>query len=124
MIPAARCRPRSAPARARLNLVVRPGYADEAWVTAFQDETGCIVTSRVAATSDEMVQLMHTGPVRRRLGLGRRVDAVVIVAGDAAPVNVDLIRSYPDLSGFLKDQPDNTYQGRTTASRTAGARTC
>ena len=26
-------------------------------------------------------------------------------------MNVDLIRSYPDLSGFLKDQPDNTYQG-------------
>ena len=26
-------------------------------------------------------------------------------------MNVDLIRSYPDLSGFLKDQPYNTYQG-------------
>ena len=52
----------------RLNLVVRPGYAEDGstdpndnWVKAFQDETGCTVTSRVAATSDEMVQLMHTG---------------------------------------------------------------
>ena len=38
-----------------------PATPRTAWVQAFQDETGCVVTSRVAATSDEMVQLMHTG---------------------------------------------------------------
>jgi putative spermidine/putrescine transport system substrate-binding protein len=93
-----------------LNLVVRPGYAGAAWVGAFQEETGCIVTAEVATTSDRMVELMHTG---RYDGIAAPADAStrLILAGDAAPVNVDLIRSYPDLSGFLKDQPSNTYEG-------------
>ena len=53
---------------------------------------------------------MHTGQYD---GVSAWGDAAMrlVLAGDAAPVNVDLIRSYPDLSGFLKDQPDNTYQG-------------
>ena len=94
----------------KLNLVVRPGYADDSWFGAFQDETGCVVTPRVAGSSDEMVQLLHTGQYD---GVSAWGDAAtrLVLAGDAAPVNVDLIRSYPDLSGFLKDQPDNTYQG-------------
>jgi putative spermidine/putrescine transport system substrate-binding protein len=94
----------------KLHLVVRPGYADDSWFQAFQEETGCVVTSRVAGSSDEMVQLVHTGQYD---GVSARGDAAMrlVLAGDAAPVNVDLIRSYPDLSGFLKDQPDNTYQG-------------
>jgi putative spermidine/putrescine transport system substrate-binding protein len=105
------------PGEGRLSLVVRPGYAEDGstdpnddWVKAFQDETGCTVTSRVAITSDEMVQLMHTGQYDGVAAWGDAATRLVL-AGDAAPVNVDLIRSYPDLSGFLKDQPDNTYRG-------------
>jgi putative spermidine/putrescine transport system substrate-binding protein len=94
----------------RLSLVVRAGYAGDGWVRAFQDETGCVVTAKVAATSDEMVQLMHTGQYDGVSATGS-ASTRLILAGDAAPVNVDLIRSYPDLSGFLKDQPYNTYQG-------------
>ena len=94
----------------RLNLLVRAGYADDAWVSAFQDETGCIVSARVAATSDEMVELVHSGQYDGVSATGD-VSSRLIVAGDAAPVNVDLIRSYPDISGFLKDQPYNTYRG-------------
>lgn len=94
----------------RLNLVVRAGYADGAWVAAFQNETGCVVAARVAAFSDEMVQLVHSGQYDGVSATGE-VSTRLIVAGDAAPVNVDLIRSYPDISGFLKDQPSNTYRG-------------
>ncbi len=93
----------------RLNLVVRAGYADDAWLSAFQAETGCVVSARVAATSDEMVQLVHTGQYDGVSATGD-VSTRLIVAGDAAPVNVDLIRSYADLSGFLKDQPFDTYR--------------
>ncbi len=94
----------------RLNLVVRAGYADDPWVSAFQAETGCVVTAKVAATADEMVQLVGSGQYD---GVSATADVStrLILAGDAAPVNVDLIRSYPDLSGFLKDQPFNTYGG-------------
>ena len=94
----------------RLNLVVRAGYADDAWVSAFRDETGCVVSARVATSADEMVRLVHSGQYDGVSAAGD-VSTRLIVAGDAAPVNVDLIRSYPDLSGFLKDQPYNTYRG-------------
>jgi putative spermidine/putrescine transport system substrate-binding protein len=93
-----------------LNLVVRPGYAETAWVGAFQAETGCIVTAKVADTSDEIARLVHSG-VYDGVSAPGDVSTRLILAGDAAPVNVDLIRSYPDLSGFLKDQPFNTYRG-------------
>ena len=51
-----------------LNLIVWAGYAEDGsnapeydWVHPFQDKTGCIVKSKIAATSDEMFQLMGTG---------------------------------------------------------------
>jgi putative spermidine/putrescine transport system substrate-binding protein len=100
-----------------LNLVVWPGYAEDGsndpnynWVGPFQQETGCQVTSKVAATSDEMVQLMHTGQYDGVSASGN-ASTRLILAGDAAPVNVDLVKNYTDLSGFLKDQPYNTYKG-------------
>ncbi|MDX6377483.1 MAG: putative spermidine/putrescine transport system substrate-binding protein, partial [Gaiellaceae bacterium] len=87
-----------------LNLVARPGYAETAWVGAFQDETGCVVTATVAATSDEMVGLVRSGAYDGVSAPGD-VSMRLVLAGDAAPVNVDLIRIYPELSGFLNDQP-------------------
>src|SRR5258706_9198755 len=45
-----------------------PGYIERGandpaydWVTGFEKETGCKVTVKDAATSDEMVQLMNSG---------------------------------------------------------------
>jgi putative spermidine/putrescine transport system substrate-binding protein len=100
-----------------LNLVVWAGYAEDGsndpnydWVHPFEQETGCKVTSKVAATSDEMVQLLHTGQYDGVSASGN-ASTRLILAGDAAPVNVDLIKNYADLSAFLKDQPYNTYQG-------------
>jgi putative spermidine/putrescine transport system substrate-binding protein len=42
---------------------IERGESDPAydWVTAFEAETGCKVNVKVAATSDEMVQLMLGG---------------------------------------------------------------
>jgi putative spermidine/putrescine transport system substrate-binding protein len=101
----------------KLNLVVWPGYAEDGstdpnynWVGPFEQETGCQVTTKVAATSDEMVQLIHTGQYDGVSASGN-ASTRLILAGDAAPVNVDLIKNYADLSGFLKDQPYNTYKG-------------
>ncbi len=99
-----------------LNLVIWAGYAEDGsnypeydWVHPFQQETGCTVTSKIAATSDEMVQLIHTGQYDGVSASGN-ASTRLILAGDAAPVNVDLIKNYADLSPFLKDQPYNTYQ--------------
>ena len=52
----------------RLDIVAWPGYiergeSDKAydWVTGFEKETGCKVSVKTAATSDEMVSLMTKG---------------------------------------------------------------
>jgi len=100
-----------------LNLVVWAGYAEDGstypeydWVHPFQDQTGCVVKSKVAATSDEMFQLMSTGQYD---GVSASGDSSVrlIDADLVAPVNVDLITNYKDLSPFLKDTDYNTSGG-------------
>ena len=61
-----------------LNLVVWAGYAEDGtnypeydWVHPFEDQTGCVVKSDTAKTSDEMFQLMSQRWLRRRVGVGR-----------------------------------------------------
>jgi putative spermidine/putrescine transport system substrate-binding protein len=100
-----------------LNLVNWAGYAESGgsdknydWVHPFQTATGCVVNSKVAGTSDEMVKLMATGSYDGVSASGN-ASTRLILAGDAAPVNVDLVKNYADLSPFLKDQSYNTYNG-------------
>src|SRR4029079_4815664 len=84
---------------------------DYDWVHPFQDKTGCIVKSKIAATSDEMFQLMSTGQYD---GVSASGDSSVrlIDAGLVSPVNTSLIQNYADLSSFLKNQPYNTSGGK------------
>ncbi|QZA81945.1 ABC transporter substrate-binding protein [Deefgea piscis] len=52
----------------KLNIIAWPGYIERGesdkkydWVTQFEKETGCKVSVKTAATSDEMVSLMNQG---------------------------------------------------------------
>ncbi|MEA3185561.1 MAG: putative spermidine/putrescine transport system substrate-binding protein [Ilumatobacteraceae bacterium] len=101
-----------------LNLIVWAGYAEDGstdkaydWVHPFQDKTGCLVKSKIAATSDEMFQLMGAGGYD---GVSASGDASVrlIDAGLVAPVNTSLIKNYADISPFLKDQHYNSSGGK------------
>jgi putative spermidine/putrescine transport system substrate-binding protein len=101
-----------------LNLVVWAGYAEDGstdpaynWVKPFQDQTGCVTKSKIAATSDEMFQLMSTGQYD---GVSASGDSSVrmIDAGLVAEVNTDLITNYKDLSPFLKDTDYNSSGGK------------
>ncbi len=101
-----------------LNLIVWAGYAEDGstdpaynWVKPFQDQTGCVVKSKIAATSDEMFQLMSTGQYD---GVSASGDSSVrlIDAGLVAPVNTALIKNYADLSSFLKDTKYNSSGGK------------
>ena len=101
-----------------LNLIVWAGYAEDGstdpaynWVKPFQDQTGCAVKSKIAATSDEMFQLMGTGQYD---GVSASGDASVrlIDAGLVSPVNTALIKNYADLSSFLKDTKYNSSGGK------------
>jgi putative spermidine/putrescine transport system substrate-binding protein len=101
-----------------LNLIVWAGYAEDGstdkaydWVHPFQDKTGCLVKSKIAATSDEMFQLMGAGGYD---GVSASGDASVrlIDAGLVSPVNTSLIKNYADISPFLKDQHYNSSGGK------------
>jgi putative spermidine/putrescine transport system substrate-binding protein len=101
-----------------LNLVVWAGYAEDGstypeydWVHPFEDQTGCIVKSKTAATSDEMFQLMGTGQYDGVSASGdssvRMIDADLV-----APVNTSLFTNYGDISSFLKDTAYNSSGGK------------
>ncbi|MGJ7549280.1 putative ABC transporter substrate-binding protein YdcS [Pseudomonas alloputida] len=93
----------------RLDIVAWPGYiergeSDKAydWVTGFEKETGCKVSVKTAATSDEMVSLMTkggydlvtaSGDASLRLIAGKRVQ----------PINTALIPSWKNIDPRLQN---------------------
>ncbi|MFM8791505.1 MAG: extracellular solute-binding protein, partial [Solirubrobacterales bacterium] len=102
----------------QVNLIAWPGYVEDGstdpdvdWVSDFENQTGCKVNTKVAATSDEMVTLMRTGQYD---GVSASGDATLrlIEGGDVDPVNTDLIPNYADVFPDLKDQPHNSVDGQ------------
>jgi putative spermidine/putrescine transport system substrate-binding protein len=93
-----------------VNLIAWSGYVEDAWVTPFEEQTGCNVNTKLGATSDEMVTLMRTGNYD---GVSASGDATLrlIGGGDVAPVNHDLFPNYENVFEGLKDQPHNTVDG-------------
>src|SRR5262245_46306820 len=92
---------------------IERGETDAAydWVTDFEAETGCNVTVKVAATSDEMVALMNeggfdlvtaSGDASLRLVYGNRVQEI----------NTDLIPSWDTIDPRLQDAPWHTVDGK------------
>src|SRR5580698_5645934 len=100
-----------------VDIVAWPGYIERGesdknydWVTDFEKKTGCKVSVKTAATSDEMVTLMNeggfdlvtaSGDASLRLVAGKRVQ----------PINTDLIPSWKNVDQRLKDAPWFTVGG-------------
>jgi putative spermidine/putrescine transport system substrate-binding protein len=102
----------------KVNLVAWAGYVEDGstdksvdWVTPFEKETGCQVNSKVAATSDEMVQLMKSGQYDAVSASGD-ASLRLIAGGDVAPVNTDLVKNYADVFDGLKLKPWNSVNGQ------------
>ncbi len=102
-----------------LDLVIWPGYAEDGsndphynWVKPFQDATGCKVNAKTADTSDDMYNLM-TQNHGLYDGVSASGDASnrLIDAGEVAPVNVNLIPDYVNISPFLQSPAHNTVDG-------------
>jgi putative spermidine/putrescine transport system substrate-binding protein len=102
-----------------VNVIAWAGYVEKGendpkvdWITGFEKETGCKVSTKVAGTSDEMVSLMKTGQYD---GVSASGNATLrlIQAGDVAPVNLSLIPNYADIFSGLKNQPHNTVNGKS-----------
>jgi len=95
-----------------LNIVNWSGFVEPAWTDKFTAETGCKVNPRVAGTSDEMVTLMRTGEYDIVSASG---DAALrlIVGGDVAPLNLDLIPNFSDdIAPGMKGQIYDTVNGK------------
>jgi putative spermidine/putrescine transport system substrate-binding protein len=91
---------------------IERGETDPAydWVTSFEEATGCKVSVKTAATSDEMVALMNeggfdlvtaSGDASLRLIAGKRVQ----------PINTALIPSWSTLDPRIESAPWHTVDG-------------
>jgi putative spermidine/putrescine transport system substrate-binding protein len=106
------------PSEGQVNLIAWAGYVEKGeldpkvdWVSQFEKDSNCKVTTKVAGSSDEMVSLMETGQYD---GVSASGDATLrlIQAGDVAPINTALIPNYADVFPGLKDKAHNTVDGR------------
>src|SRR6476660_7484866 len=102
----------------QVNVLAWPGYAEDGsndpkydWVTPFEKKTGCQANVKYFNTSDEAVKLMQSGQYDVVSASGD-ASLRLIASGDAAPVNTDLLKSYPDIAPFLKDRDWNSVNGQ------------
>ena len=102
----------------QLNIVAWPGYVERGesdkaydWVTGFEKETGCKVSVKTAATSDEMVTLMNqggfdlvtaSGDASLRLIAGKKVQAI----------DTTKIANWANVDKRLQDAPWHTVDGK------------
>ncbi|MFB2550719.1 ABC transporter substrate-binding protein [Ensifer soli] len=105
------------PGEGELSIVAWAGYIERGetdknydWVTEFEKSSGCKVSVKTAATSDEMVALMNeggfdlvtaSGDASLRLVAGKRVQ----------PINTALIPSWSTIDERLQNAPWHTVNG-------------
>jgi len=97
----------------QLNLIAWEGYLDPKWVKPFEQQTGCQVNAKYAGSSDEMVSLMKNGGGGQydMVSSSGDADLRILYAGDAHPVNINLIPSWKDFFPAFQSPPFNTING-------------
>ncbi|MEV8338622.1 extracellular solute-binding protein [Leucobacter sp. NPDC077196] len=94
-----------------VNIVAWSGFVEPAWADQFTADTGCKVNRKVAATSDEMVQLMRTGEYDLVSASGD-ASLRLIVDGNVQPLNTELIPNFgDDIVEGMKGQLYDTLNG-------------
>lgn len=100
-----------------VSILAWPGYVEDGtndpevdWVSDFETQTGCTVTSKTYGTSDEAFSLMKTGDYDVVAASGD-LSLRLVAAGDVAPVNTDLLTNYDAIYDFLKMQSWNSVDG-------------
>src|SRR2546423_7513654 len=97
----------------QLNLIAWEGYLDPKWVKPFEQQTGCQVNAKYAGSSDEMFALMKGGGGGQydMVSSSGDADLRILYAGDAHPVNINLIPSWKDFYPAFQSPPLNTING-------------
>jgi putative spermidine/putrescine transport system substrate-binding protein len=97
----------------QLNLIAWEGYLNNLWVKPFEKQSGCQVNAKYAGSSDEMVALMKNGGGGQydMVSSSGDADLRILYAGDARPVNINLIPSWKDFYPAFKSPPFNTING-------------
>jgi putative spermidine/putrescine transport system substrate-binding protein len=92
---------------------IERGETDPAydWVTSFEEQTGCKVTVKVAATSDEMVSLMNEGGFDLVTASGDASNRL-ISGGRVQELNIGLIPSWSKVDERLQNAPWHTVDGK------------
>jgi putative spermidine/putrescine transport system substrate-binding protein len=97
-----------------VSIVAWPGYIERGetdpnydWVTNFEEETGCMVSVKTAATSDEMVALMNEGGFDLVTASGDASNRL-IASGRIQEINTDLIPSFDQVDDRLQNAPWHT----------------
>src|SRR5262245_29877609 len=81
------------------------------WVTGFEKDTGCKVTVKVAATSDEMVALMNEGGFDLVTASGD-ASLRLISGGRVQEINTSLVPSWQKVDPRLQNAPWHTVDGK------------
>ncbi|MBL8146715.1 MAG: ABC transporter substrate-binding protein [Anaerolineae bacterium] len=102
------------PGEGQVDIVAWPGYIESGetdpaydWVTSFEEETGCMVNVKTAATSDEMVALMNEGLFDLVTASGD-ASLRLVYGGRVQPINTDLIPSWGTVDERLQNAPWHT----------------
>ncbi|MCI0520287.1 MAG: ABC transporter substrate-binding protein [Chloroflexi bacterium] len=92
---------------------IERGETDPAydWVIEFEKATGCKVTVKTAATSDEMVALMNEGGFDLVTASGDASNRL-ISGGRVQEINVSLIPSWSKVDERLQNAPWHTVNGK------------
>ena len=93
---------------------IERGETDKAydWVTGFEKDTGCKVSVKTAATSDEMVALMNEGRLRPRHRLRATPACAWSRAGRVQEINTALVPSWSKVDPRLQNAPWHTVDGK------------
>jgi len=105
------------PGEGQVSIVAWAGYIERGetdpaydWVTKFEEETGCKVSVKTAATSDEMVALMNEGGFDLVTASGD-ASLRLVSGGTVQPINTDLIANWSTVDPRLQDAPWYTVDG-------------
>jgi putative spermidine/putrescine transport system substrate-binding protein len=93
---------------------IERGETDPAydWVTEFEEDTGCAVKVKTAATSDEMVALMQEASGFDLVTASGDASLRLIAGGTVQEINTDLIDSWDTVDERLQDAPWHTVDGK------------